>query len=81
MDQPGQLAGEDAHSGRAGQWLATAGHQAQPIRCAGFPRSSTTLATSAGCSALTMKVAGSGFHGMMSIFSHGQLVHHGPARG
>src|SRR6266511_2725777 len=31
--------------------------------------SSTTLATSAGASALTTKFAGSGVHGMMSIFS------------
>ncbi len=31
--------------------------------------SSTTLATSAGCRAVTMKVAGSSDHGMMSIFS------------
>ena len=31
--------------------------------------SSTTLTTSAGCSALTMKVASSGDHGMISIFS------------
>ncbi len=31
--------------------------------------SSTTLVTSAGCSALTMKVAASGDQGMMSIFS------------
>ncbi len=29
----------------------------------------TTLVTSAGCSALTMKVAASSFQGMMSIFS------------
>ena len=31
--------------------------------------SKTTLETSAGCSALTRKVAGSWFQGMMSIFS------------
>ena len=31
--------------------------------------SSTTFITSAGCSALTMKVAASADHGMMSIFS------------
>ena len=31
--------------------------------------SKTTLETSAGCSAFTRKVAGSWFHGMMSIFS------------
>ncbi len=31
--------------------------------------SSTTLVTSAGCSAFTRKVGRSSFHGMMSIFS------------
>jgi len=38
--------------------------------------SSTTLATSAGASALTTKVAMSCDHGMMSIFSPWQLVDH-----
>ena len=39
--------------------------------------SSTTLATSAGCKALTTKVATSGDQGMMSIFSPCKLAHHG----
>jgi hypothetical protein len=40
-----------------------------PEEASRLPESSTTLETSAGCSALTMKVAGSADHGMMSIFS------------
>ena len=39
--------------------------------------SSTTLTTSAGCSALTMKVASSIDQGMMSIFLALQLADHG----
>ena len=48
---------------------ATAARRAPRLRCGRVSSSSTTLVTSAGASALTMKVAASGDHGMMSIFS------------